>query len=212
MLQNELLAAHAVELLLEGTLEPPSRAALMRASRGSPLGRAAIGLAALAAGDPEAAELLGDADPTSDLAVVGELLRARHAGDPAAAGAATEQLATRPPDDARRALAWLELGTLEFDTGLYQQAEEHLELAASLADHAGRGGLAARAWAALALLAASAGRLRVAEQRLDMVDRSAFVPPEAAIRAATAQVAISFLRDDLSRAARHADVARRATA
>ena len=91
-----------------------------------------------------------------------------------------------------------------------QQAEEHLELAASLADHAGRWGLAARAWAALALLAATAGRLRVADQRLDMVDRTAVVPTEAAVRAAVAQSAIAILRDDLGRASRHADVARRA--
>ena len=195
MLANELLAAHSVELLLEGTLEPPSRAALMRASRGSPSGRAAVGLAALAAGDLEAAELLQDAaDP--DLLAVGELLRARHAAETAAAAAAAEQLAAAAPDGALPAFAWLELGTLEFDAGLYHQAEEHLELAASLADHAGRWGLAARAWAALALLAASAGRLRAAEQRLDMVDRSAFVPPEAAVRAAVAQAAIAFLRDD----------------
>jgi LuxR family maltose regulon positive regulatory protein len=210
MLDNALLAAHAVELLLEGALEPPSRRALMRASGASPLGRAAIGLAALAAGDLEAAELLHGFGDVPDFAVVGELLRARHAGELDAAAAVAEQLAADAHDDGRRALAWLELGTLEFDMGLYQQAEEHLELAAGLADHASRWGLAARAWAALALLAASAGRLRVAEQRLDMVDRTAVVPTEAAVRATVAQAAIAFLRDDLGRAARHADVARRA--
>jgi len=212
MLDNDLLAAHAVELLLEGALEPPSRGALMRASAGSPLGRAAIGLAALAAGDLEAADLLHGYTDSRELAVVGELLRARHAGELDAAVAAAEQLAAVATDGGQRALAWLELGTLEFDMGLYQQAEEHLELAASLADHAGRWGLAARTWAALALLAATAGRLRVAEQRLDMVDRTAVVPTEAAVRAAIAQAAIAFLRDDLGRAARHADVARRAVA
>jgi LuxR family maltose regulon positive regulatory protein len=212
MLDNDMLAAHAVELLLEGALEPPSRSVLMRASGGSQLGRAAIGLAALAAGDLEAAELLQGVAEAPGVAVVGELLQARHAGELAAAAAVAEQLAADADDGGLRAFAWLELGTLEFDLGHYQQAEEHLELAAGLADHAGRWGLAARAWAALALLAATAGRLRVAEQRLDMVDRTAVVPTEAAIRAAVAQAAIAFLRDDLGRASRHADVARRALA
>src|SRR5213078_2615699 len=60
MLDSDLLAAHAVELLLQGVLEPPSPAALMRAARGSALGRAAIALAALAAGDVGAAEFADD--------------------------------------------------------------------------------------------------------------------------------------------------------
>ena len=212
MLDNDMLAAHALELLLEGALEPPSRGALMRASGGAPLGRAAIGLAALAAGDLEAAELLHGLGDAPGFAVVGELLRARHAGELAAAAAVAEQLAADADDDGGRAFAWLELGTLEFDLGHYRQAEERLELAASLADHAERWGLAARAWAALALLAATAGRLRVAEQRLDMVDRTAVVPTEAAVRAAIAQATVAFLRDELGRASRHADVARRALA
>jgi LuxR family maltose regulon positive regulatory protein len=212
MLDNGLLAAHAVDLLLEGALEPPSRGVLLRAAGSTPAGRAAVGLAALAAGELDAAALIGDGGDTPEFAVVGELLRARHAGEHEAATAAAKRLDATGPDGGRRALAWLELGTLEFDLGLYQQAEEHLELAASLADHASRWGLAARAWAALALLAASAGRLRVAEQRLDMVDRTAVVTTETAVRAAVAQAAIAFLRDDLGRAARHADVARRGLA
>src|SRR5439155_15304246 len=117
------------------------------------------GRAALAAGDVGAAELAleGLDDPrdpvAGGLAAVSSLLLARHAGHLDATAAAAEAVASTTPDNGRRALAWLELGTLEFDLGS-PLAEEHLERAASLADHADRPALAARAWAALAVLAA----------------------------------------------------------
>jgi LuxR family maltose regulon positive regulatory protein len=216
MLDNDLLAAHAVDLLLDGALEPPSPSALMRAPNGSPLSRAAIGLAALAAGDVGAAELaLEGLEPPRDpvagsLAAVSTLLRARHVGALEAAVHAADGIVSTAPDDGRRALAWLELGTLEADRGSNASAEQHLELAASLADHAGRPALAARAWAALAVLAASEGRLRLADARLDMVREDAPMPVEAAVRAALARASVAFQRDDLDDATRHAEAARRA--
>jgi LuxR family maltose regulon positive regulatory protein len=214
MLESELLAAHAVELLLEGALEPPSPAALMRASSRSPLGRSAIALAALAAGDLGAAEFAHDdprapRDPVSgELAAVSELLRARHAGVLGVAVAAAESLAATAPDDGHRALAWLELGTLEVDLGEGARGEEHLKLAASLADHAQRPALAARAWAALAMHAASAGRLMEADEFAEMVERTRSPSPEAAVRSSLARASVAFQRDDLDEAVRHADIAR----
>ena len=214
MLDNELLAAHAVDLLLDGALEPPSSSTLMRTASSTPLSRAAIGLAALAAGDLGAAELALEGldeprDPVSgDLASVSRLLRARHGGDLDATAEAANGIESTAPDDGRRALAWLELGTLEFDLGRDEQAEEHLELAASLADHARRWSLAGRAWAALALLAASGGRLRDAEARLELVDYGRVPSAEVVVRASLARAVIGFLRDDLEGAARHAEVGR----
>jgi LuxR family maltose regulon positive regulatory protein len=218
MLNNDLLAAHAIDLLLDGALEAPSASALVRTTSSSQLGRAAIGLAALTAGDVGAAELALEGvddprDPVSGgLAAVSALLRARHAGDLVATATAARAIASTAPDDGRKALAWLELGTLEFDLGESRAGEEHLELAASLADHAERPALAARAWAALAVLAASEARLRTAEERLELVDERATRCPEGLVRAALARASIAFQRDDLDAALQHADAARRAAA
>jgi LuxR family transcriptional regulator, maltose regulon positive regulatory protein len=218
MLESDLLAAHAVELLLQGVLEPPSPAALMRAARGTALGRAAIALAALAAGDVGAAEFAdADLDEPRDtvsggLAMVTALLRARRTGALPAAVDAAQGLASTASDDGRRALAWLELGTLEADFGHHNVGEAHLELAASLADHARRPALAARAWAALAVLSASQGRLRITEQRLGMIDEDAALPVEALVRRSLARATTAFLRDDLERAAADVDAARQAAA
>jgi LuxR family maltose regulon positive regulatory protein len=215
MLDSDLLAAHAVELLLEGVLEPPSPSALMRAPTASPLRRAAIALAALAAGDVGAAEFAHDGaeepgDPvTGSLAIVSALLQVRRTGVPDAAVAIAQSLASTASDDGLRALAWLELGTLEADLGRNASAEEHLQLAASIADHARRPALAARAWAALAVLSASEGRLRITDERLGMVDDDARLPVEAAVRTQLARASVAFQRDDLEQASCHADAARR---
>ena len=186
-------------------------------SGGAPAGRAAIGLAALAAGDLRAAELALDGVPErrdavlQDIADVNALLRGRHAGALEETAAAAERL-VETGDDSRSALAWLELGTLEFDLGRQGDAEQHLQRAVGCADRAGRPALAGRAWAVLAQLAANAGLLLLAEERLAVVDDDSLLPAEALIRAALARTGIAFYRDDLHDATRHIETARTAAA
>jgi LuxR family maltose regulon positive regulatory protein len=217
MLDNGLLAAHAVELLLEGALQPPSAESLARVSTGTPLGRAAIGLAALSVGDLQGADVALEGAPeprdavAQGIADVTALLRERHCGALAGTVAAAERLADGD-DHGRSALAWLELGTLEFDLGRYEDAEQHLHRAVASADRAGRSALAARAWAVLAQLAGNAGLLTLAEQRAAMADGDWVLPAESAVRAALARAGIGFYRDELADAARHVDVARTAAA
>jgi LuxR family maltose regulon positive regulatory protein len=214
LLHDELLAAHAVELLMEGRLAPPPPDTLAALGGAPAVGRLAVALAELTVGDVETADLALDGvgpagEPVlEDLWSVAALLRARHAGDLAGADAAAHRVAASDAGGGRSALAWVELGTLEYDAGRYAEAEEHLHLAASLAERASRPALTARAWAGLAQLAASAGRLREATRIAALVEDRPDLPPDAGVRAEIARTIVAFLRDDLAQAGFHVGRAR----
>ena len=221
-LGDELLAAHAVELLLAGVLDRPTPAALAALPRASAAGRAAAALGLLAAGDLAAADAVLAIDagagtaprrPADVLALVA-LLRHRHRGDRAALAAAADALpAGRGGDDGVRALAYVELGLLEHDLGDLAAAEEHLQLAIALGRSAGRGALAARASAGLALLNASAGRLRESVRLADAALGSGEpIPAAARARAALARAEVAVLRDEMVDARAWAERARAAVA
>jgi LuxR family transcriptional regulator, maltose regulon positive regulatory protein len=225
-LGDELLAAHAVELLLAGVLDRPTPAALAALPRASAAGRAAAALGLLAAGDLAAADAVLAIDagagtaaaaaspPPGDVLAIVALLRHRCRGDRDALAAAAEALpANRGGDDGVRALAYLELGLLEHDLGDLPAAEEHLQLAIALSRSAGRGALAARASAGLALLNASAGRLREAVRLADVALRSGeTIPAAARARAALARAQVALLRDEIVDARAWAERARAAVA
>ncbi|WP_035129717.1 LuxR family transcriptional regulator [Conexibacter woesei] len=226
-LGDELLAAHAVELLLAGVLDRPTPAALAALPRASAAGRAAAALGLLAAGDLAAADAVLAIDagagagagtaasaPPGDVLAIVALLRHRHRGDRDALAAAVDALpAGRGGDDGVRALAYVELGLLEHDLGDLPAAEEHLQLAIALGRGAGRAALAARAGAGLALLNASAGRLRESVRLADAALGSGeTIPAAARARAALARAQVAVLRDEMVDARAWAERARAAVA
>ncbi|WCB94428.1 HTH-type transcriptional regulator MalT [Baekduia alba] len=205
-MEDDLLAAHAVELLLEGVLDRPSPAALAALPRATPAGRAAAALGLLVAGDLATAEQVLDLDAApdagavpGDVLAVAVLLRHRRRGDRAALAAAAEALPVGgDADRGRRALAFLELGLLDHDLNDLAAGEEHLQLAISLAEGAGRPALTARARAGLALLSASAGRLRDATRLAEAATAGTIAAPrDARVRAALARSEVALLRDDI---------------
>jgi LuxR family maltose regulon positive regulatory protein len=215
LLSDDMLAAQALELMLAGRLVAPAPAALGAAAAASPLGRTAASLALLDAGDVDLARaaLPGagaahDAGPV--LAEAHALLAARRDDDLAATAAYAARLARASRAHARlEALAWLQLGTLEHDLGWDAPADEHLRLAASLADRAGAPSLLAQARAVRATLAATNGHLREAE-RLARSVPVAEPRAETRMRRAVALAHVAFLRDDLALAQEHLAVARAA--
>jgi LuxR family maltose regulon positive regulatory protein len=218
-IDDELLAAHAVELLLAGVLDRPSPAALAALPRASAVGRAAAALGLLSAGDVATADRVlaidaGAAAPAPGVLAIVTLLRHRHRGDHAALAAAVGALpAGRDDDDGLRALAHVELGLLEHDLGLLDDAEQHLQLAIALAQRADRPPLAARARAGLALLNASAGRLREAVRLADAaLGGGEPVPAATRARAALARAEVAVLRDEMADARAWASRARAAVA
>jgi LuxR family maltose regulon positive regulatory protein len=215
LLGDDLLAAQALELMLAGRLVAPAPAALGAAAAASPLGRAAASLALLDAGDADLARAaLPGAGAAPDVAPVlvqaHALLAARRDDDLAATAAYAARLARVSRAHAGlEALAWLQLGTLEHDLGWSTAADEHLRLAASLADRAGASSLLAQARAVRATLAATNGHLREAE-RLARSVPIAEPRAETRMRRAVALAHVAFLRDDLALAQEHLAVARAA--
>jgi LuxR family maltose regulon positive regulatory protein len=215
LLGDDLLAAQTLELMLAGRLVAPAPAALGAAAAASPLGRAAASLALLDAGDVDLARAtLPGAGAALDvgpvLAQVHALLAARRDEDLAATAAYAARLACASRAHAGlEALAWLQLGTLEHDLGWNAPADEHLRLAASLADRAGAFSLLAQARAVRATLAAMNGHLREAERLARSVP---LVEPraETRMRRAVALAHVAFLRDDLALAQEHLAAARAA--
>jgi LuxR family maltose regulon positive regulatory protein len=207
-IEDELLATHAVDLLLEGVLDRPSPAALAALPRATATGRAAAALGLLATGDLAGADavLRGDAgDGPRDVLAVAALLGHRRRGDRDGLAAAVEAIGLGEAERGTRALAYLELGLLDQDLGDVDACEEHLQLAISLAQSARRPALVARARAALALLSASAGRLRDATRLAEAasageVSDDARAPVDARVRACLARAQVALLRDDIAAA------------
>jgi len=212
MAHDELLAAHAVDLLLDARLAPPSAGALAAAAAAPAAVRAGLELALLAVGDAVTARRMRQgAAPDGEADLVPALLRARHAGDLPAATAAAHRIAQAGGEGGHDALAWLELGTLEHDLGDAVAAEPHLLLAAARADHTGRPALAARAWATLAEVSCSTGGLRAAARHVAAaVAAYDPLPPEAAVRVAIARSVTAYQANDLASAASGVQAARRA--
>ena len=219
LLDDDLLAAQAVDLLVAGRLAPPPPAALAAASGASALGRAAASLALLDAGDAELARaaLPGAGAPAglgprhAGLALVHAVLAARQDDDLAATAAYAQRLRDHRAGPALEAFGWLQLGTLESNLGWYAPADEHLCLAASLADRAGAPSLLARARAVRAGLAALLGHLRESERLARSV--SASEPrAETLARRELALAHVAYLRDDLPLSREHLIAARAAAA
>ena len=220
LLDDDLLAGQAVELLLAGRLAPPPALALATAAASaSPLGRAAASLALLDAGDADLARsaLPGAGAPAglgprhADLAAVHALLAARQDDDLAATGAYAQRLRDRRAGAALEAFGWLQLGTLEGNLGWYAPADEHLRLAASLADRAGIPSLLARARVARAGVVALLGHLREAERLARSVPPDD-PRPETRARRELALAHVAYLRDDLALSREHLTLARAAAA
>ncbi|WP_445148693.1 LuxR C-terminal-related transcriptional regulator [Baekduia sp. Peel2402] len=211
LLEDDVLAGRAIELLLAGRLAAPTPRAIGLAPPPSRAGRAAAALALLEIGDAETARaLVAPADLGTDavgLAVA--VAAARAAGDRDAIEAAVDRITARArasaDEDAEahglEAYALLQLARLEIVEGRVAEADEHLRLAAGLAERSRACAIFSRARVGRAELAVTAGRLGEAERLVASVPEDT---PRAATRARRALVLaeVAYARDD--RAVAHA--------
>jgi LuxR family maltose regulon positive regulatory protein len=223
LLEDGLLAGHALELLLAGRLVAPAPHALASSAPPSRAGRVAAALALADSGDAETARALipprdarGDG-VDADVALALAVAAARAAGDRPAVTAALAEIADRAGRhaDARsgglEAYALLQLGRLDVAEGRVAEADERLSHAAGLAERWGATGVFARARIARAALALGAGRLRDAERLARSVPAD---EPRAGTRARRAVVLgrVAYDRGDGAQARAQAAIARAAVA
>lgn len=214
LLEDDLLAGQALDLLVAGRLAAPAPTALGVAATASPLGRAAASLALLDAGDAELAATAlpgaGAAEGHDELRFVHAVAAARRDADLAGTAASAARLA-RHAGASVAALGWAQLGLLELDLGWYAASEEHLRLAASMADAADAPAVVQQARAGRAGLAAMRCRLREAERLARAVPEDA-PHAETRVRRDVALAHVAFLRDELGLAEEQLAAARASAA
>jgi LuxR family maltose regulon positive regulatory protein len=212
---DDLLAEHWRDLLLDGR---SGSVAIAAAARRPDDARLAVAAAAgcLERGDrATAASLLSRAEAGGgETAAFAALLDARARGDAAAAWSAAASLIAPTPDAgavATRALAHLELGSVEFECGSPEAASEQLEAAGALAAEVGSAWVELGHLGRAAALAAAAGRLVRAEQAarhaLDLAEPKGHHRTVAAAWAYAALAAVHWHRDELWDAERRSDAA-----
>lgn len=206
---DPLLAAHALERLLDGLLTRPSPAALRVARTGSATTSLAAALALLAVGDARLGAPLLEPQVTSEASLrrspahrLARLMAARLDGDQAAVDRHANALEHAPDvPDGLRAMAVIERGILAHDLGSLVDAERLLAVGAGLAVHAARPAVLARARGALALCCVALGRLRegVRHGEAALADPAEGLP-DGRVRALLALGAAAYLRDELPEA------------
>jgi LuxR family maltose regulon positive regulatory protein len=220
LLEDDVLAGRALELLLAGRLVAPAPDALARTGPPSLAGRTAAALALMDAGDAETARALivpGDAGPDVDegIALALAIAGARAAGDRPAAVATLARIRERARRGADayaaglEAYALLQLGRLDLAEGRVADGDEHLRLATGLAEHTGAPGVFARARIGRASLAVAAGRLSEADRLARSVPAEQ-ARPETRARRSLVLGEIAYARADAAGAREQVTLARAA--